>query len=317
MGATDESNHSINSDSNVQKSTLTAPSYSVQIPIIPGTQPPQAGQYAIYYGSQPNQPTPNFVPYQLHDMTPGALQQEEQQFNQESRGCKRSWGCKRSGNCCKPTDDGRPLGTQTDFVLHNLLGTFLPAVSLLLSFGFETSKLSRVGVLFGNANFFFAAAAGIVALARHHHDACLLKVGLPITLIVGTIFLIVASKSWKRFRFIYEQRQNKKESELVNGISLPGVCRDFLIAFVVSILFSLVGAIVVLIAKRHSLRSRHGAFVGLAVHLVGGGIFSAVKGSPPILLVVGMFFIQLCAVHFRRAIVCAEMRQNQAQNVQP
>jgi len=311
MGATEESNQTNNAEA-TQKTTPSAPVYTVQIPVIPGTQAPQAGQYAIYYGSQPNQPPPPFTGFPLQEMTTGVVDYE---FNQG--GCRRSWLCGRSGHCCKPTDDGRPLGTQTDFILHNLLGIFLPFVSLLLSFGFETSKLSRVGVLFGNANFLFALAAGSVAMARHHHDGHFLKWALPLTLIVGFIFLILAAKSWKRFRFIYQQRQNKKESELVNGVSLPGICRDTIIAAVVSIVFSLLGTVIILIAKRRSLRSRHGAFIGLSLHLIGAGIFSAVKGSPPILLLVGMFLAQVSSVHFRRAIVCAEMRQNQAQTVQP
>jgi hypothetical protein len=178
----------------------------------------------------------------------------------------------------------------------------------MTAYGFETSKLTRTGVLFGTANFFFMLASGMVA-AMVHHSCHSRKIFALIPLFFGLIFLIAAKKSFRSFLYLYKSRTNKTESEEVKTIALSGKRCGFISALVVSFLFSIVGCIVALIAGRKSLRARFGAFVGLGAALVAGGVFLAFHGVPPVLVFLGLLLIQISAAHFKRAIASAEAKE--------
>jgi len=170
----------------------------------------------------------------------------------------------------------------------------------------ETSKLSRVGVLFGHANFFFTGAAAALAIARHNHDGHFLKVVLPVTLVLASIFLISAIKSWKRFSRIYRERSNKRDSELVHSITPAGTRKQFIIAYLVSFFIPIIGTAIMLIVRRKFLKSRYAALHALAIHVIIAGIHAAAKGFPPVAVLLGLIMVQTLVVHFRRAIICAE-----------
>jgi len=209
------------------------------------------------------------------------------------------------GGCCW-ADDGRPLGNLTNFILGLVYGSVAPIFSLITVYGFESSKLTRTGTIFGNANFFLLLAASIVAYVTHSNPTCgLQKVHAVAPLVVGLIFLLAAHKSLKWFLWVYRTRQNKTESEDVKVVSKPGWCCAFVTAFLASLFFSIIGVIAVLIVRRRYLRSRFGAFVGFGFGLVVAGTTLAFYGVPPILLAIGLFLIQISAAHFKRAIVSA------------
>jgi len=244
---------------------------------------PTTGQLPVYFVQQPFDP-----------------KEEIKSLNGESSFCqKRGWGCKRrEGQCCWK-DDGRALGTQTHFMANVVFGSLLPFFSLLITFGMETSKLSRVGVLFGHANLILLTAAG----CSHVHTS---KLTLILLIVFGLLWLAVSLKHYFQFVWVYYKRENKKEEELVRTISQPGCCFQFWTALLISFFFPLFGTAIVLIARRNFLRSRYGALMGFGVHCIVLGIIGAIIGLPPGFLLFGLLIVQFSAVHFRRAIVCAE-----------
>jgi len=178
-----------------------------------------------------------------------------------------------------------------------VFGSLLPFLSLLIIFGMETSKLSRVGVLFGHANLL------ILAACCHAHTNIL---SLILSILFGLLWLAISLKHYFHFVWVYSRRENKKEEELVHTITQPGCCFQTCIGFVSSFLFPIIGTAIVLIIRRDSLRSRYGAIFGLGVNFIALGIFGAVIGFPPVLLLLGLLIVEFSSVHFRRAIICAE-----------
>jgi len=184
-----------------------------------------------------------------------------------------------------------------------------PVISLLAIFGMETSKLSRIGVLYGHANILFTAALAAITMAIHHHDGHFLKkIFLPTALGLALIFLICAKKSWRRFLYVYQTRTNKKESELVPTISEVGTRKQFIIAAIISVFFPIIGTLIMLIARRNFLKSRFGSLCGFGVHVLVCGIYVSMRRQPHVLVVsfLALMFLQIITVHFRRAILCAE-----------
>jgi len=223
-----------------------------------------------------------------------------------SRRCGRNWQNVDSQGGCGWKDDGRQLGNLTNFMQGLVFGAVAPILSLIGVFGFETSKLTRTGALFGNANFFLLFAAGLVSSVIRHGLNPHIKLYALIPLFLGIIFVMVSKCSFRRFLYVYRTRTNKTESEEVKVVSEAGKCCSFLTGFLASLFFSLLGASIVLIARRRNLRARFGAFAGLGVSLIiGGVVLLFVKGIPPVLIGMGLFLIQISAVHFKRAIASA------------
>jgi len=276
-----------------------APMYTIQLP---ANHPLLQQQIAPpFYYFEPQQ---NVIPSSSFTATP-----MDSPFEQEWDGkCRNKfWKCGK-GRCCDYKDDGRELGSQTHFISSLVFGSLFPFVSLLAIFGMETSKLSRIGVLYGHANILFTAALAAITIAVHHHNGHFLKIVLPITLVLAIIFLICAKKSFRRFLMVYKSRTNKKESELVPTISEVGTRRQFIIAAIISFILPVIGTLIMLIARRRYLKSRFGALFGFGLSGVICAIRIAIKRAPHVLIVVlfGLMFLQILCVHFRRAILCAE-----------
>jgi len=233
---------------------------------------------------------------------------ESMDAQSEENGCKRTgWGCRRSGWCkkggCSWKDDGRSLGTTTDFIANLIFGSLFPIFSLLVTLGMETSKLARIGVIFGQFNFFVLVLAAMRHIAQEHEIHHILFI-FPI---LSVIFFILSIKSWCRFSWIYRTRPNRTEDEKVKGISISGSCHHFWIGFLASFFLSLIGTAIVLIARRNVLRARYGALLGMASSFIAIGIFMAVQGLPAIPLTLGLFLAEISIVHFRRAIITADL----------
>jgi hypothetical protein len=244
----------------------------------------------------------------------GTVKQEEVEGLVEKESCQRGWGgCKRNwgrrtGCCWK--DDGRPFGTFSNFVVSLVFGSIAPLLAIMMVFGMETTKLTRLGALFGTANSFMILSTGILAWTQH---ACHEKMGSPVKpshiivpFIVGLVFLIIALKNWRKFLYIYRTRQTKTEEENVRVISQKGTCCEFLATFFISLLFPVIGAFSSIIIRRNFLYGRYGALSGFGLFLVLAGVVSVFQGVPPILFTIGLFILELSLVHFRRALVCVD-----------
>jgi hypothetical protein len=276
--------------------------YAMQYPMVH----PQAGQF------------PHVVYTQVPLENPSYTVNDAPEPTKES--CKKSW-CKRSdqSGCCWK-DDGRAFGSFTHFLVSAFLGTVAPLFSLMIVFGFETSKLARTGALFGTANFFLIVAASIVAVVNHlifskteyitHHDVKNAHIAAGVSLILGLIIVVIAIRSWKRFLFHYRTRETKKEHEVVDVISNVGSCKEYALSMLISVVFPIIGTAIVIIVRRRYLQGRFGALIGLGVYFVSQGIVQAFQAVPPFGIFVGLFLLELTAIHFKRAIICAEKTQS-------
>jgi len=292
-------------------------------------------------------------------------------------------------------DDGRPLGDLTSFIHGLFFGMIAPVFSVMAAYGFESKRLSRTGVLLGNANFFLILA--ILILSGGHHfsgmhgrphpsggngtdilplnfnpnatDAPILPptdapnplptdapnplpepadaphrpehgehdgregdnkmregregnhkggkkfialFSIP-AFVLALVFFIAGKKSERAVVSAYRSRgDNKTEEETVKVFSEAGTCRKFIVGFIVSFLFSIFGTVLVLIFGRKYLRSRYGAFFGLAVHMIISGIFMSAHGAPFSLLA-GLILAQITSVHFKRAIASAVAKEGTSQ----
>jgi len=196
-----------------------------------------------------------------------------------------------NGNRCCYKDDGRPLGDLNSFMKGLAFGTIAPIFSLLCTHGFETSKLTRLGSLFGNANFFLALAlfaARIVGFFAF------------VPLIISFILLFIAKRSFWWFMSVYAKRD---ESEKMKVVSEVGSCKHFALGLVASLLFCFLGAAIALIAGRRYLKARHGVFIGLGINFVISSLFFFHGFA---VMIAGLSLIQITTVHFRRAISSAQ-----------
>jgi len=302
------------------------------------------------------------------------------------RRCGRYSRLDSNGGCCM-RDDGRPLGDITSFIHGLVFGMFVPIFSVMAVFGFESKKLSRTGVLLGNANFFFILAVlilsgvgGMHGGRRYHQERPggdivppfiepnatavdpiapteLTPTAMPETsnvaqnnmrpddgmqigeegrrghnkerkgchfkgkklyfaipaFVLALIFFIVGKKSACSVMAAYRARgDNKTEEETVKVFSEAGTCKNFAIGFIVSFLLPVIGTGLALILGRKYLRTRYGAFIGLAVHTFISGIF-AHRGHGAFLMLFGLVLFQIASVHFRRAIATAVAKQGASQ----
>jgi len=223
-------------------------------------------------------------------------------------GCRQSWGFKRNENCGW-IDDGRQLGSFQNFVVSVIFGTISPVLSVILMFGMETSKLSRLGAIFGTANSLIMLPA-IITAYMVHMNRHIENSRLVIPLIIGIIALVFALKSWREFLYIYRRRENKTDEERVKVISQIGCHGEFAASFFVSLLLPVFGALICVIIKRKSIMGRYGALSGFGLCFIIMGTVMAFKGIPPVLLITGILLMEFSLVHFRRALVCAELAQN-------
>jgi len=218
-----------------------------------------------------------------------------------------------SSDCCSK-DDGRSFGTFQNFIVSTLLATVSPLVSIIFTYGMETSKLSRLGSLFGTANAFILFAAALAC--------CSQTIVALVSLIIGMIFMIISLKSWNRFLFVYITRPNKTDQESIRVITPIGTVCDFILTYIISVFFGVFGALACLLVKRKSLYGRYGAVSGFGMCILFSGmmvfflrLFVGVENYYPfpqqfpvpfpLLIAAGIIIIEFSMVHFRRALVCA------------
>jgi len=228
------------------------------------------------------------------------------------KSCQRSggWGgCKRWNNGCCSKDDGRSFGTFQNFVFGVVFGTCAPLLSIIMTFGMETSKLSRIGSLFGTSNSFFLLATILIAWNARCEMHKVAPIHVIVPAILGLIFLVIALKSFRKFLYFYKTRETKAEEEKVKVISEAGSCCEFAITFFVSLLLPVLGALASIIIRRKYLYGRYGALSGLGFCLIFLGIACSFHGVYPVVLAVGLLMVQTSLVHFRRALVCVEIAQ--------
>lgn len=293
-----------------------------QVEVVQSVQTPSA-PYALPYTVMQagnNSPQPVFyIPQPVQFATPNLSIQENEMHSliqnsdpvceRRTWGGCRTWGNKRNEGCGW-TDDGRPLGSFQDFIVSVVFGTISPVLAIVMMYGMETSKLSRLGAIFGTANSFILLSAILTSYAQHYKNVEARHIQTIVPLILGLIALVIALKCWRRFLYIYRRRENKTEQERVRVISQIGSCGDFAASFFVSLLLPVFGALISVIIKRKSLLGRYGALSGFGFFLIILGTGMTFKGVPPVPLVAGIFIMEFTLVHFRRALVCAETTQN-------
>jgi len=199
-------------------------------------------------------------------------------------------------------DCERPLGTYMDFLLGMGFGVISPVFSTAVIFGMETSKISRLGNMFGTANAFTMAAVWCFLLAKYAHGLIALGIMSLITAIV--LYVVTVRKFYRPFLCDY-QGANFASAEGVTVVSKAGERRDYWISFFFSFFLSVLGTLIRIFYNK-SLQSRFGALKGLAIHLiVFGSIFCFTDFG--IHLLCGLVLLQCTLLHFRRAFICARI----------
>jgi hypothetical protein len=245
----------------------------VTYPYVPQQPQPQINTQARYYQSTPSEP--NF--------TINAPPQDRQ-------------------NLLHHDECERPLGTYYDFLLGMGFGVIAPIFSTAVIFGMETSKISRLGNMFGTANAFVLLATICFLFARFAHGLIVLAILFLIAAIV--MYVVTVRKFYRPFLCDY-QGVVFSSPEAVTVISHPGERRDFWISFFFSFFLSVLGTLIRIFWNK-SLQSRYGALLGLAIHLiVFGAIFSFTDAGMHLLT--GLILLQCTLVHFKRAFVCARV----------
>jgi len=189
-----------------------------------------------------------------------------------------------------------------DFLLGMGFGLIAPVFSTAVIFGMETSKISRLGNMFGTANIFAALALICFVSARFAHG--LIALGI-ISLIVAVVLYVVTLRKFYRPFLSDYQGVVFTSAEAVTVTSKIGEKKDFWISFFFSFFLSIIGTLIRIFYNK-SLQSRFGALKGLAWHLiVFGGIFSFTDFGFHFLT--GLVLLQCTLLHFRRAFICARV----------
>jgi len=189
-----------------------------------------------------------------------------------------------------------------DFLLGMGFGVIAPVFSTAVIFGMETTKISRLGNMFGTANAFAFLALACFLLARLAPGLIVLGILSIITAIV--LWVVTVRKFYRPFLCDY-QGVAFSSPEAVKVTSKIGEKREFWISFFFSFFLSVIGTLIRIFYNK-SLMSRFGALKGLAVHLiVFGAIFSFSDFGFHFLT--GLVLLQCTLVHFRRAFICAHV----------
>jgi len=230
--------------------------------------------------------------------------------------------------------DKKHFGNMWGFLGTLAFGFLLPLMSCIVIFAMETSHLSRIGVLMGNANMFIWMGSFVISLQRFvqdmqsvHYDGddnnhtaqsgessyFLYWIALPL-IIIGFVFYGISFRLFKKFVREY----SAEGAERMQVHSPAGSCRSFLPAFLISFFFPIVGSTIVVLATKN-LRGRYGALAGMAAMLIALGIMSVpiwvlsfITGNP--MLLIGLTLLECSIIHFRRAIISAELSQRVPQS---
>jgi len=217
-------------------------------------------------------------------------------------GCRRWGGWRREGKCCSWQPTNRPLGSFSDFVSNLIFGLIAPVFAPLIVSAMETSELSKLGALYGTADFFFLLGVGLLHLGAMHHHAF---IPAGIFLVISLILFIISCKKSCYYLWNYEQLITKNKSDAVPVYSEVGSCCERIVSFLISFFFPVIGT-AIRICCRKSLESRFGAVKGLGWHLI---IVGSVTFLFP-LAILGLFIVQASKIHFQRAIITATHKAN-------
>jgi len=220
--------------------------------------------------------------------------------------------------------DKKHFGNMWGFVGSLSIGFIVPLISCIVIFAMETSHLSRIGVLLGNANAFIWVGTFLISVQRfvqdmssvqydahtHHGDEGYVLFWFAVPLIfIGLAFYGISVRLFKKFVREY----SSEGAERMPVHSPAGHPRSFLIAFLVSFFLPIVGSAFVVLST-NNLRGRYGALAGMAAIMIAFGlmsvpiwIFSFITGNPALLL--GIALLECTIIHFRRAIISAELSQ--------
>jgi len=266
----------------------------------PQGQPPQAYPFLMSASQPYYQPAPFSVNGEptikkFHESAP-LLQNNTPTGtdNNNGEGCKKS--C-RWGRCCKWTSK-QPLGENYEFATSLLLSNIFPVISFLIIMAMESTQLSRIGTLYGNANFFLMAGIGALFYGSH-----MSYIGGAILLLVSLVLYVVGLKYWCAFLFAYKQFTEANPAEKAKVVSDAGCRKDYWISFFISFFIPVLGSLI-RIACNKSLQSRFGTLKGLAYHLIvfGALTFGADHGMR---IILGLLLIQFSSTHFRKTLICA------------
>jgi len=216
--------------------------------------------------------------------------------------CENSGGCRwRRSKCCR-FESKQPLGETYEFVSSLFFSNLFPVVSALIVFALESSQLARIGALYGNGNFFLLLCAALVKLGHHHHNA---YIGAVLSLIAAIIFYVNGCRHKRFYLTSYQSYVESNPQEKAAVVSEVGTRKDYWISFFVSLIFPVVGTLI-RICMNKTLFSRFGALKGMAWHFIIMGLLTLPSHhGNAFLLAAGVLLLQFCALHFRKAFVCA------------
>jgi len=291
------------------------PQQQVPMVFVPVSAPPQgqAGGGVAYPFLVPPQAftpqTSSFVPLDDNNHTPQG-------------GCRR-WGggCGRNWEARCAAWWNRPIGTTSEFFWALVFGTFAPVFAPLITCLMETSKLARLGALYGTGNFFLVLGMGLLHMLRRHghHDheddeeerkKHLLGFGIA-SVVLGVILLLVACKKswWIFYQHLQITKQKKDAAVFDTVVSQAGTKCSYYASFFISLFFPVIGTLIRTACNR-TLQSRFGSVKGLAILLLALG---AAKFPPVALL--GLTLGQVASVHFRRAIIIADVKEGNEESI--
>jgi len=229
----------------------------------------------------------------------------------------------------------RPFGTFTEFLSGMFFGTIAPFWSQLAQHAFETSRMTRIGGIFGTANVVFIAGLFLFSYGLnygYYHPETQVPtsdeempmfdgnstdsvfvgyedevttpytiwplVGIAVFVILtGILLLRSAAKSFATFLYDYSNAELESH-EAVHVTSALGSRRDYVISFLICTFFPMIGGAIRLWCNK-SLYSKYGIMKGVACHFFLWGAFHSAAFLP------GLILLEIVDCHFKRALVCA------------
>jgi len=194
----------------------------------------------------------------------------------------------------------RELGDFSHFLFGLVFGTLLPFFSAIITWGFESSQLGRLGVLYGTADFFlllgYLLIRGFWCTHAAHYKWALLSTGI-VSVILALILLGVSCKKLWCYLNAYETDSGKH----MTVVTSVGCRRARCLSCFCTIIFPL--AALRVFCCHTSLNSKYGTLKGLGWLLFIGGL--CIHHHFVLLSLLGLYLIQVSNVHFRMALISA------------
>jgi len=209
---------------------------------------------------------------------------------------------------------------------------FMPFLSLMFVFAMESTSMTRIGCVLGNANMFMWIASYFLSVAEFFltGSLCDLEGGeaegegcgedvATFTLFsyisipfyaIGVAFYVWCAILLKRYFVAYRFPESAPQRS--RAVANIGNACDFTYSFLVAFFIPIPGAAIVLCVNR-SIQSRFGVLTGFGVCLLAFGIASIpfwflgfLSGNP--MLLMGMIIIECSIIHFKRVIIASEIK---------